>query len=55
MTARMVPEPAEPVADPVPLYDVRALTGGADLARLRLDDQIYTLRVTRAGKLILTK
>ncbi|MDJ0995649.1 MAG: hemin uptake protein HemP [Dinoroseobacter sp.] len=39
----------------LPLYDAMELTQGGDLARIKLDDQIYTLRVTRAGKLILTK
>lgn len=39
----------------LPLYDAQDLTQGGDLAQIRLDDQIYTLRITRAGKLILTK
>lgn len=39
----------------LPLYDALELTKGGDLAKIRLSDQIYTLRVTRAGKLILTK
>lgn len=43
------------VFDTLPLYDARTLTEGGDLARIRLDDQLYTLRITRAGKLILTK
>jgi len=38
-----------------PLYDARALTEGGDLAQIKLEDQLYTLRITRAGKLILTK
>ncbi|WP_089278025.1 hemin uptake protein HemP [Antarctobacter heliothermus] len=41
--------------DPLPLYDARTLTDGGGLARIRLADQVYTLRITRAGKLILTK
>jgi hemin uptake protein HemP len=41
--------------DTLPLYDATDLTKGGDLARIKLDDQIYTLRITRAGKLILTK
>jgi hemin uptake protein HemP len=36
-------------------HDARALTGGANTALIVLDGQIYTLRITRAGKLILTK
>jgi hemin uptake protein HemP len=35
--------------------DVRALTAGASTATLVLDGQPYTLRITRLGKLILTK
>ena len=38
-----------------PTYAARDLTEGGDLAQIVLDDQIYTLRITRAGKLILTK
>ena len=36
-------------------HDARALTNGANTALIVLDGQIYTLRITRAGKLILTK
>ncbi len=36
-------------------YDARALTEGANTALIVLDGQVYTLRITRAGKLILTK
>lgn len=39
----------------LPAYDARDLTDGGDQARIVLDDQVYTLRITRAGKLILTK
>jgi hemin uptake protein HemP len=49
LTARPVP------ADPSPVHDARDLTGPAGLARLVLDGQVYQLRITRAGKLILTK
>lgn len=38
-----------------PLYDVRALITEGGVAKLVLDGQTYTLRITRAGKLILTK
>ncbi|WP_138469048.1 hemin uptake protein HemP [Poseidonocella sp. HB161398] len=38
-----------------PLYDARALTDGGQIALLELDGQIYTLRITRSSKLILTK
>lgn len=39
----------------VPLHDARTLTADQGIARILLDGQIYTLRITRAGKLILTK
>jgi hemin uptake protein HemP len=51
--------PAGPAAlhpvPPVPVHDARRLTGGGALAAILLDGQCYTLRITRAGKLILTK
>lgn len=39
----------------LPLYEALDLTKGGDLAKIKLQDQLYTLRITRAGKLILTK
>ena len=51
------PQPARlsiPVDAP-PLHDARELTDGGQLAHIQLDSQVYTLRITRAGKLILTK
>ncbi|MEI4234101.1 hemin uptake protein HemP [Roseovarius sp. D22-M7] len=36
-------------------HDARELTAGSSTALIVLDGQIYTLRITRAGKLILTK
>ena len=39
----------------IPLHDADILTGPNGLARIQLNDQVYTLRITRAGKLILTK
>ncbi|MCH2164607.1 MAG: hemin uptake protein HemP [Marinovum sp.] len=44
-----------PFADATPVYDAKDLTKNGGLARIKLDDQVYTLRITRAGKLILTK
>ena len=41
--------------DPVPTHDAVQLTEGGILARIKLGDKIYVLRITRAGKLILTK
>lgn len=38
-----------------PVFDARVLLDGSDTAQIRLDGQTYILRLTRAGKLILTK
>ena len=38
-----------------PIYDAHRLVGGENTALIVLDDKTYTLRITRAGKLILTK
>lgn len=42
-------------ADATPVHDARVLTEGGSLARIVLDGQVYALRITRVGKLILTK
>lgn len=47
--------PPQPAPTPGPSHDARALTGPDGQARILLDGQAYTLRITRAGKLILTK
>lgn len=39
----------------LPTYDARDLTQSGELAHIVLEEQVYTLRITRAGKLILTK
>ncbi len=39
----------------LPQYDARDLIKDGDQAHIILDDQTYVLRITRAGKLILTK
>lgn len=39
----------------LPLHSARALTQGGTQARIELDGKVYDLRITRAGKLILTK
>lgn len=39
----------------VPAYDARSLTQEDGLARIVLDGKVYSLRITRANKLILTK
>lgn len=38
-----------------PVHDALVLTEGGIQAQLVLNGQVYTLRITRAGKLILTK
>lgn len=40
---------------PLPTYDAKALTKDGVQAQIVLNDQTYFLRITRAGKLILTK
>ena len=54
MTFHAVP-PKKPMPEALPVYAARDLTENGDLAQIILDDQIYILRITRAGKLILTK
>lgn len=38
-----------------PRYEARELTGEDRMAEIVLDGQIYTLRITKSQKLILTK
>lgn len=40
---------------PLPVHSARSLTEGGTQAQIELDGKIYDLRITRAGKLILTK
>ena len=44
-----------PVPAATPTHDAIRLTGPDGLARIVLNQQVYQLRITRAGKLILTK
>ena len=44
-----------PAPAPVPVHRAQDLTGGGSLAQIVLDGKVYALRITRAGKLILTK
>lgn len=44
-----------PIAEPRPVHDARTLTEGNREAELLLDGMRYVLRITRQGKLILTK
>ena len=39
----------------LPVYDAEELTQNGSLAHIALNGQLYTLRITRQGKLILTK
>lgn len=50
-----VPAAAEAAAPGVPVHEALTLTKGGVQARITLNGQIYSLRITRAGKLILTK
>jgi hemin uptake protein HemP len=54
MMASPSPAPAAQ-ATPTAMHDARDLMGGNTTTSINLDGQIYTLRITRQGKLILTK
>ncbi|MBT5001265.1 MAG: hemin uptake protein HemP [Tateyamaria sp.] len=47
--------PKRTLAPSPPSYAARDLTQDGDLAQIVLDEKTYILRITRAGKLILTK
>ncbi|MCV6585661.1 MAG: hemin uptake protein HemP [Marinibacterium sp.] len=49
------PVPSTAAAPTLPVYDARALIPEGVQAQIVLDEQVYVLRITRAGKLILTK
>lgn len=52
-TVSQIPKPTE--TPPVITYDARDLISDGTQICIVLDDQQYFLRITRAGKLILTK
>jgi len=54
MSFHAAPPKQTPLSD-LPTYSARDLTQDGDTAQILLGDQTYTLRITRAGKLILTK
>ncbi len=54
MTLHAVPH-SQMTPSRIPIYSAEDLTNGGTVAQIVLGDQTYTLRVTRAGKLILTK
>ncbi len=49
------PQPTAPQDAPIPVYAAQSLTEGGATAHILLEGQLYTLRITRGGKLILTK
>jgi hemin uptake protein HemP len=51
----MVKDEKNPAPPPMPVHDAEALTERGTTAQIILDGQSYTLRITRARKLILTK
>jgi hemin uptake protein HemP len=55
MTIHSLPKSATPATRALPAHEASRLTEGGDQAHIVLNDQTYTLRITRAGKLILTK
>ncbi|MDO5605675.1 MAG: hemin uptake protein HemP [Paracoccus sp. (in: a-proteobacteria)] len=58
MTATRPADFAQTVFSPVngfPVHEANELTKGGNQALIVLNDQVYNLRITRAGKLILTK
>ncbi|MFQ1700261.1 hemin uptake protein HemP [Loktanella agnita] len=55
MRAEPVTQTTRPALTQLPTYDAQDLTQNGDQAYIVLNDQTYTLRITRAGKLILTK
>ena len=51
-----IPPSTKPTDEPrIDTYDARALIKDGVQASIVLDGQVYFLRITRAGKLILTK
>lgn len=52
MTVQM---PLSTASMATPIHDAASLTGANGLAHIQLGDQLYTLRITKSGKLLLTK
>ncbi len=50
-----IPPQAAPSTQSLPTYAAEDLTKGGIQAFITLDDKTYVLRITKAGKLILTK
>ena len=54
MNFNVIP-PKQKAQEILPTYSAKELTEGGDQASIILDDQHYKLRITRSGKLTLTK
>ncbi len=50
-----LPNSSPNILNTVPTYYATDIVQGGSQANITLEDQVYTLRITRAGKLILTK
>lgn len=55
MTMNISVDMASHIQDATPVHSAIELTEGGVQARIVLNGQVYSLRITRAGKLILTK
>lgn len=55
MSFHSVTKVVSPPVTTIPTYDAAELAKGGNQALIVLEDKTYTLRITRAGKLILTK
>lgn len=55
MSFHLADETKKPAPNTRPTYSAEDLTKGGDQAQIVLGNQTYALRITRAGKLILTK
>jgi hemin uptake protein HemP len=55
MTIRRSSDADGQTEEPIPIHRVEELMAGGQIAKILLSGQTYTLRITRAGKLILTK
>ena len=53
--AMPLPDRQKDAPHPTPRHEAADLLCGSNTTEIRLEDRVYTLRLTRAGKLILTK
>jgi hemin uptake protein HemP len=54
-TVTPLPNSSPNTLNTVPIYYASDIVQGGSQANITLEDQVYTLCITRAGKLILTK